>query len=261
MPKVLLIVLLLFIAGHLQAQSWEVGGYAGGAGYMGDLNQTNPLKISGKAIGGMVKYNFSGYLSARLNYTYGNISGADSTSSNQQQRSRNLSFKTQLNELSIVGEFNFLKYIPSISHSPYTPFVYIGIGLTQFNPQATYGGQTYDLRGLQTEGQAAPYSNMTISIPYGAGVKYNFAGAWNIIADIGYRNPNTDYLDDVSGTYPDKSKLSPLSAALSDRSGEKTGTYIGTTGSQRGDLRSRDTYLFIGFTISYTFITPKCYYE
>jgi hypothetical protein len=260
MPRILLIVILLFITCNLQAQSWEVGGFFGAAGYMGDLNQTNPIKPSGPALGAMVKYNFNGYLALKANFTYATIAGADSTSHNQQTRNRNLSFITPLNELSVTGEFNFFQYIPSISHSLYTPFIYIGVGLVKYTPQANYQGQTYDLRPLETEGQGKPYSNLALSIPYGVGVKYNFSGAWNLIADIGYRNPNTDYLDDVSGNYPDKTKLSPLGAVLSDRSGEKTGNYIGTAGTQRGDLRPRDTYLFVGFTISYTFITSKCYF-
>jgi len=261
MPKILPVIFLLFITFGLHAQSWEVGGFGGGAGYMGDLNPNNPLKISGVAFGGFVKRNFNGYLSVKAAYTLGNIAGADSTSSNAQTRSRNLSFMTQLSEVSLVGEFNFMKYIPSISQNVYTPFIYVGIAYAGYRPVANYDGQTYDLRSFETEGQTKPYSNNTISIPYGAGIKYNFSGSWNIIADIGYRNPNTDYLDDVSGVYPDKTKMTnPISIALSDRSGERTGVYLGTPGSQRGDMRARDTYLFIGFSISYTFITQKCYY-
>jgi len=261
MPKVLLSILLLFLTYNLHAQAWETGGFIGGAGYMGDLNQTNPLKISGPAAGVMVKYNFNGYLSAKLNYTYGTIAGADSTSSNQLQRMRNLSFMTTLTEVSVIGEFNFMKYIPNVSHNYYTPYFFIGIGLVNYSPQATYQGQAYSLRPLQTEGQSKPYPNTAISIPYGVGIKYNFAGAWTIAGELGYRQPNTDYLDDVGGFYPNKASLSPLSAALSDRSGENTGNYIGTTGTQRGDGRSRDTYLFAGITISFTFITPKCYFN
>jgi opacity protein-like surface antigen len=261
MPKFLAVIFLLFITYNLQAQTWEVGGFGGGAGYMGDLNQNNPVKISGVAVGGFVKRNFNGYLSARLGYTYGNISGADSTSSDPQTRSRNLSFKTTLSEVSMVAEFNFMKYIPSVSQNYYTPFIYVGVAYTGYNPQAVYNGQTYNLRPLETEGQTKPYSNTAISIPYGAGIKYNFAGSWNIMADIGYRNPNTDYLDDVKGVYADKTLMkNPIAQALSDRSGERTGLYLGTPGTQRGDFKSRDTYLFIGFSISYTFITQKCYY-
>jgi hypothetical protein len=261
MAKSLAIILFIFISCSARAQSWEVGGFAGGAGYMGDLNPNNPLKISGISAGAFVKRNFNGYLSARLAYTYGKISGADSTSGNQQFRDRNLSFSTRLNEVSLTGEFNFMEYIPSISHSIYTPYIFAGIALTDYNPQATYQGQTYDLRPLMTEGQSKPYSNSTIAIPYGVGIKYNFSGRLNLIADIGYRYAYTDYLDDVSGLYADKSKLpNSLSVALSDRSGERTGVYTGTAGTQRGDLRPTDTYLFVGFSVSYTFITSKCYY-
>jgi len=261
MPKFAVIILLVFFSLGLKAQSWELGGAVGASGYMGDLNPNNPLKFSGVAIGGFVQRNFNGYLSVKLNYTYGQIAAADSNSSNQQFRDRNLSFKTSLQELSIIGEFNFMEYIPDVSHNRYTPFIYLGIGLLNYNPQANYNGQTYDLRPLRTEGET-PYSKTAISIPYGAGIKYNFTGQWNLIADIGYRQPNTDYLDDVSGVYVDKSKLSsPVAIALSDRTGEKTGIYTGAAGTQRGDLRPHDTYLFLQVGVSFTFLTSKCYFS
>ncbi|MDB5136991.1 MAG: outer rane beta-barrel protein [Mucilaginibacter sp.] len=261
MPKFVSFFLLLFISFNLQAQTWELGGFAGGSAYMGDLNPNNPVKISGVALGAFVKRNFDGYLSLKLNYTFGQISGADNTSSNPQFRQRNLSFSTNLNELSVIGEFNFMKYIPEAGENRYTPFVYLGLGVVGYNPQASYQGHTYNLRPLMTEGESKPYPNTAISVPYGVGFKYNFSGKWNLIADIGYRNPTTDYLDDVSGLYANKSKLpSDPSRALSDRSGENTGVYTGSPGSQRGDQRPKDTYMFVGFSISFTFVTSKCYY-
>jgi Domain of unknown function (DUF6089) len=261
MPKFVFFLLFLFTSFNLQAQTWELGGFAGGSAYMGDLNPNNPVKISGIALGGFIKRNFDGYWSAKLNYTFGQISGADNTSCSAQMRARNLSFSTSLNEVSVIGEFNFMRYIPEAGENRYTPFIYVGVGVVGYNPQANYQGHTYDLRPLMTEGESKPYPNTAIAFPYGVGFKYNFSGKWNFIADIGYRNPTTDYLDDVSGNYPDKNKLpSDLSRALSDRSGENTGVYIGTPGSQRGDQRPRDTYMFVGFSISFTFVTSKCYY-
>jgi hypothetical protein len=261
MPKFAIFLLLVFISFDLQAQSWELGGSVGASGYMGDLNPNNPVKFSGIALGGFVKRNFDGYLSAKLGYTFGQISGADNTSSNAQTRARNLSFVTQLSEFSMVGEFNFMRFIPEAGENRYTPFIYLGIAAVGYNPQANYQGHTYDLRPLMTEGETKPYSKMAFAVPYGVGFKYNFSGKWNLTADLGYRNPNTDYLDDVSGVYPNKSKLpSDLSRALSDRSGETTGVYIGTPGTQRGDLRPHDTYLFMLFSISYTIVSSKCYY-
>ena len=262
MVKFVTAILLTFIAFNLQAQTWEVGLGGGGAAYMGDLNQNNSLKFSGGAGSVFVKRNFNPYLSARLTYTYGSISAADSTSNDPQTRLRNLSFTDHLNEISLIGEFNFMNYIAGVSHNRYTPFLYLGVASVNYNPTAIYKGTKYDLRPLETEGETKPYPNNALSIPYGVGVKYNITGSWNLIADIGYRRAYTDYLDDVSGTYPYPSTLhSDIARILSDPSGEKTGNYIGTPGTQRGDYRSRDTYMFAQFTISYTFVTEKCYFE
>jgi hypothetical protein len=260
-PGFVIFLLLLFFSFNSQAQTWDLGGSVGASGYMGDLNPNNPLQVSGVSLGVFGSRNFDGYWSLKAKYTFGQIGADDNTSSNPQFRARNLSFRTTLNELSLVTEFNFLKYIPEIGQNRFTPFVYVGLGGVAYNPQATYEGHVYDLRPLKTEGESKPYPGVAFSIPYGVGFKYNFSGKWNFIADIGYRNPSTDYLDDVSGVYPNKSKLSsPLAQALSDRSGEETGVYIGSPGSQRGDGRPHDTYMFLSLSISFTFISTKCYY-
>lgn len=261
MAKLILCVFIISISCNLKAQTWEVGGSAGGSGYMGDLNAGNPLKVSGLSIGGFVKRNFDGYLSAKLNYTYGIISASDSNSSSQQFRNRNLSFTTTLSEIAVIGEFNFMKYIPEAGKNKFTPFIYLGLAAVNFNPQTTYNGIKYNLKDYGTEGESKPYSTLAIAIPYGAGIKYNILGKWTLAADIGYRNPNTDYLDDVSGVYAKPSSLSPVARALADRSGEKTGIYTGSPGIQRGDLNNRDTYFFTQITISYTFVTQKCYFQ
>ena len=44
MPKFLIFLAFLFISYNLQAQTWELGGFAGGSAYMGDLNPNNPFK-------------------------------------------------------------------------------------------------------------------------------------------------------------------------------------------------------------------------
>jgi hypothetical protein len=262
MPKLLTVILFVFISVSANAQTWEIGGAIGGAGYIGDLNPSNPIKLSGGSAGVFLKRNFNGYLAAKLNFTIGQISGADSTSGNQQFRDRNLSFIDPLKELSLMAEFNFMKYIPDVTENKYTPYIFLGGGITSYMPKARYNGQEISLRSLLTEGQAKPYKDYAIVIPYGAGFKYNFAGKWTVAAELGYRYTNTDYLDDVSGVYADKSKLpNQTSVILSDRSGERGGSYIGSPGSQRGDFKPHDIYMFAGFTISYTFVTQRCYFE
>ncbi len=262
MPKFYAFCILLFISINVQAQqTWEIGGNIGAAGYIGDLNINNPIKPSGGQVGLFVKRNFNRYLGVKLNYTFAQISGADSTSGIQQFRDRNLSFTTPIKELSLMAEFNFMSYIPDAGKNKYTPYIYLGAGIASYAPRAMYKGNVVGLRPLKTEGQTSPYANTAIVVPFGAGFKYNFSGKWTVAADLGYRFTNTDYLDDVSKNYAAKGSFSNETArALSDRSGEKTNVYIGNAGSQRGDYRQRDFYMFVGFTVSYTFVTQACYY-
>lgn len=260
MPKFIAFIFLLFISYHLQAQTWEVGGAIGGAGYIGDLNPNNPVKISGVSGDVFVARNFDGYLSARLNLGYGKISADDSKSSSEQFRDRNLSFNTPIKEASLIGQFNFMNYIPDAGRNKYTPYIYTGIGWAAYSPHANYQGDSYSLRNLTTEGQTKPYRSGTLVVPYGVGIKYNFNGKWTAGADLGYRYTFTDYLDDVSGVYADPALLpNNTSRALADRSPE-VNKPLNAIGSQRGDFKNHDTYFFVGFTISFTFVTQRCYY-
>ena len=260
MRKILSFLILLSIAIAAHAQSWEVGASLGGTGYMGDLNPNNPVLLSGSNAGLVVKRNFDQYLSVRLSASYATISGADSVSNNPQFVNRNLSFKTQMSEISLVGELNFMKYIPSVTINRWTPYFFAGGAFTSFNPQADYNGQTYNLSPLHTEGQTQSYQNKTWAAVYGTGVKVNIADSWNLIADIGYRYTFTDYLDDVSGVYAPVSSFpdgpTSLAFALADR-----GKTPANPGTQRGDFRPHDTYLFLNLTLTYTFITAKCYFQ
>jgi len=261
MPRFLIILLFVLTAVQAKAQKWELGVQAGAAGYQGDLNQRNPLQVSGFMTGLFLRYNMNGYLSLKASVSKAQIEGADSTSRYVQQRSRNLSFYTPLNEIALVGEFNFFEYLPGNGYNSFTPFIYAGIALVNYNPQATYKYKNYDLRPLNTEGNSSLYKSSAFAIPFGAGVKYNVFGNLSLTADVGYRSAYTDYLDDVSGNYAARNSFTdPAALALSDRTGERSGIYTGAAGTQRGDGRKHDTYMFFGIGVSYTFVSKNCYF-
>jgi hypothetical protein len=262
MNKYALSVLFLLFFFTLSAQTWETGGFIGGSGYMGDLNQAKPYKLTNIALGGQLKRNIDGYWALKLAFTQGKIQANDANSDNADFRQRNLSFFSPLSEVSLQTEFNFFRYVPSVSDKLYTPYIFTGISYLFFNPKTSYNGNTYELNTYRTEGQSLvkTYKKEALAIPYGAGIKYNFTTKWSIIGEIGYRTAFTDFLDDVSGVYPDKSTLNDATrVALSDRSGENTGIYTGSAGSQRGDFRKHDTYMFAGISLTYTFLSPRCY--
>lgn len=262
--SILTVLLLLFSAGFASAQegTWEIGVAGGAAGYMGDLNQNNPLQISGVSAGIFAKRNFNPYLGFRANYTFGQVSADDAKSSNEQFRDRNLRFKTTLNEFSGLLEFNFFDYKPSGGNRRFSPYLFTGVGLVIFQPTAKYNGEKYRLDRLSTEGQENGYKNAVVTIPYGGGVKYNYKDTWNVFAEIGYRTPLTDYIDDVSGVYPVNPKFVGNPAVnLTNPADPNNPNYnnIGKPGTQRGDFRKRDTYLFVSVGISFTFVSSKCY--
>ena len=77
---------------------------------------------------------------------------------------------------------------------------------------------------------------------------------------MGYRNTNTDYLDDVSGNYVNKGTTQTVSKALADRSGEKTGVYIGTRRKHKEVMVTATMTLIISLrrlTLSYILLLRK----
>lgn len=261
-------LLICLFGSGVYAQTPEVGVIAGGAGYMGDLNQDNPLKISGLSAGAFVKLNLDPYWNIGLHYTYARIKGNDSLSNNAQFRERNLRFFTPISEVSIQGEFNFFDYFAGGGRRSFSPYIFTGISGFFFNPKTKINNNSnvVSLAYYRTEGQADAYKQYGISIPYGVGAKIRFRENWSLFGQVGYRTAFTDYLDDVSGYYPDPETPTwpvdtnlPIRQLLSDRSGETTGVYIGAKHTQRGDLRKRDTYMFAGIGISFTFVSQKCY--
>jgi hypothetical protein len=264
--RLLLSVLFFLFFFDATAQTWEVGGFAGGSGYMGDLNPVKPYKVTDFAYGGIVKRNLDGYWALKLNLMHGKIAADDANSSNPSQRERNINFYSPITEISFQTEFNFFNYfpgsLPGNGTRKGTPFLFTGVGGVFFNPKTLYKGTEYTLHDYATEGPrdlSERYKKVAITVPYGVGYKYNVSGNWNLISEIGYRTAFTDYLDDVSGKYPDylidyPSKIG-LDAELSDPSVVPA---IGRAGFQRGDFRKRDTYMFLGLSLTYTFVSLKC---
>ena len=98
---------------------------------------------------------------------------------------------------------------------------------------------------------------------YGGGLKIAISETWALNIELSARKLFSDYLDDVSKTYPnmnDLKKARGITAVhLSDPSvPDAENRKIGQFGRQRGDKKDNDTYTFLGIGLVYYFGDLKC---
>jgi hypothetical protein len=131
------------------------------------------------------------------------------------------------------------------------------------NPYAhdSAGGKVY-LKPLSTEGQGIypdkkPYKKLQPVIPVGGGVKFVLSDNLRIGIEIGIRKTFTDYLDDVSTSYPDPTDLfnarGQIAINYSYRGDELPGgdPTFPTKATQRGGAKQKDIYYFTGLNLTY----------
>lgn len=253
-------------------QQGEIGFTLGAAHYFGDLNTRAKLNRPKIALGVFYRKQFNNYLAAKLSVHYAQLGYSDIYSANEYQKTRNLSFNSDIVEFALSGDFNFFKYNPTDPEHSFTPYVTLGLGFFSYNPYAFLDGKKVYLRPLGTEGQnlgnykgpdsvvRSPYGSMSVCIPIGMGLKYAISDKVNITVQIAHRLTLTDYLDDVSTTYVGANRFVAGSTAqqLQDRSGVKVPVPIGLEGRQRGYSQQKDQYIIAEIGISFNLTSYKC---
>lgn len=255
---ILSIMFFALTAINLEAQykpNQEIGILTGAGYYFGDLNRVhlNDLRTAG---GVTLRQNIDRRFSFKSSILYTNIYADDRDSKDPVNLNRNLHFRSNIIEISGQVEFNFLPYETGNSLYPFSPFVFTGISIFNYNPQAEASdGQWYDLQPLGTEGQETTlrpylkkYSLTQFSIPFGGGIKVSVNKNFNLILEYGIRKTFTDYIDDVSTTYAGiPTEFNNLAIELADRSldGPKQ------AGEERGISTNNDWYSFTGITFSF----------
>lgn len=258
--KIIVIAVFGLFTTALQAQDWEAGGWIGTSHYFGDLNPDYDFSQPELAAGIIARFNFNKRLAVKFGANYGNITGNDAMSDDVFQRNRNLSFRSELMEGNVNFEFNFLTYEHGSEYNRFTPYVFAGVSLYNFNPQAQLDGEWHDLQPLGTEGQfrGQEYNLTQIAINYGGGLKVDLTFDWSLNIFISSRRLFTDYLDDVSTIYPDKGDLEEAREGISILLSDRTLNNSGFAGNQRGDSQNEDSYSFVGIGLVYNFARINC---
>lgn len=253
MKKLILSLLVISCSFHIHAQRSEIGVFSGASFYIGDLNPTKLFAGSQFAGGLVYRYNINPRWAFKANILFGNVRGSDYVTNEKYER--NLSFKSPITEIAAEIELNFFNIYNTSRSNRFSPYIFAGIALFSFNPQANLYGRDYFLQHLGTEGQGLEgekdfYSLTSVAIPFGIGFKVNIGRHISLGIEWGLRYTFTDYLDDVSGTYYDNDKLRELRgnivADLADRSED-----IHQAGAGRGNVTTKDLYSFVGGTLTF----------
>jgi len=248
------------------------GGKGSGKNFIKDINVAN----SEPAASIYFSTAYKNALVLRSEMTWGIVKASDKVLKDVKESTlgryeRNLSFRSSIFELTLMGEIHpryFKKYLPYEKLPRLSPYLTGGIGYFIFNPQARLNGVWVDLRPLSTEGQNFPeypgrkfYKLKQINFPVGAGFRYKLTTFINFSTEVVYRILNTDYLDDVSTTYIDKSlfqkylrpDLANLALLLYDRQKELNPTHTTNLNDIRGNPKKNDAYFSLNFKVGILF--------
>jgi hypothetical protein len=224
------------------AQRNEIGVAFGGAFYMGDLNPKLPMVLINPGGGAFYRLNFNQHWSARANVYYLKVEGNDAYVGYNPER--NLSFFSNIYEFSMQSEVNFLQYQAGNLNTPFTPFLFAGLGGFMFHPKRLMpGGEIIDLTNRDQRfayglhDKETDYGLVSYSLLFGVGFKFNITRFVSTGVEWGMRRTGTDYLDDISYGNPPSPTSSPP-------------YFI-------GNPKNNDWYSFFGLTLSVKINDPS----
>lgn len=261
------LIFLFFPPGKAQAQG--MFNYAVGGGvmyYNGDLSDSRPLPPL-ELMRGYFSADISMLLVDRLelslHYLHGNIAGDDVLSNEKDNKIRNQSFFSPIDEVKLMLR---LKAFSVKSRLIVNPYAMAGIGYFWFKPQAELDGKVYELQPLGTEGQfiegggyPAPYSLSSGSLAVGLGVQIRLNHNFALRIEGAPQLTFTDYLDDTSFQYPDSTALAatpngPLAVLFASR--REKGFPDG--GRSRGNPDKDDVIVTLGMSLVFTPGSREC---
>lgn len=213
---------VIFFSPSVIAQKYEVGVFAGGTFYRGEVSKFS-WRTPGGAIGLMFRQNWTPPFSTQISVFTGMIQAKDSDNPNDEiAQQRNFYFKTKLFEIALTGQYNFRNFNYYIDGSSWTPYLFGGVALFNMSVQ--------DI----PDGTPPSYSSMQFAIPFGIGAKFAINQNWNFNIEFGARKTFTDYLDDILVRWGRNPQLFT------------------------GNPNNKDTYFLLSMGVSYIFQGGMC---
>ncbi len=288
MKKIIVLAILLLKIEHSNAQYlWDFGAGAGASNYLGDIGgydkNGRPFLADLKfqktrfIFSGFARYRLLSNISLKAEAGMIRLQGDDKTAIIPGRSNRNLNFRNDLYYLEVTGEYFFYENndIGSSyrSRNALRCYAFTGLGGIFHNPKGDLNGTWIGLRELRTEGQATPYRNINLVVPFGVGAYYTVNKRHRIGWEFNYRWTFTDYIDDISDKYPSaeftkanegnanfKKWNNKWQETIADIEGDPLAQNFGS-GQKRGNPKNDDHYFTSSFYYSYVLRGKSTFYR
>lgn len=225
--RYLLVFFISSLSTHMSnAQIYEIGVFAGGSNFIGDVGATNYISPNKPAFGAIAKWNRSPRHAFRASINFTELEGVDADSDDPRRQQRGYAFNSSIIEFSLGFEFTFFDFDQHDYRFKGTPYLYTGA--TTAKHDNFYFNNTDTLISENTESWAW-------GIPIVLGYKAQIAPHLILAAEVGARYTFTDEID---GSVPSADFREQFSF---------------------GNTNSNDWYMFSGFTLTYSFGRQPCY--
>lgn len=231
--KFLSFLILLVVFNLTSAQTFEVGPMLGSTTFIGDVGSTQVLGIDEFAkrdkisYGLLFRWNRSNRHSFRFSAMRFRTFGIDSESNIPERQSRNLSFFTDINEISVGLEYTFWEWdLHALKRPQIVPYLSTGIAYFFSDQFARAGDELVKVDNLNS-----------FALPLTIGVKTTLGRKLVLSAEFSARYTFTDNLDGSAPSELDSGNAFPAF----------------------GNPNSNDWYIFAGFSLTHTFGRKPCY--
>jgi len=227
MKKLIFFILFICITITSKAQKNEIGVFAGGSNYIGDIGSEyyiNPNNFMGGII---YKYNFNTRMALRGTFTYAQLSADDENATNNARQQRGLRFTNSVKELAVGLEYNYFDFNTDTHHQTHTPYILVELSAFNYNVVSKYvAPQEYEYG-----------SKTSLAIPFGIGYKFKIARSLAMAIEVKATYTFTDEID--YNFYGEGDNRIPE--------------------LEFGNPNSNDWYVFTGISFVYAFGRPPCY--
>jgi hypothetical protein len=226
MKRFYYISVLLLVITSAQSQIHELGIFAGGSNFIGDVGKTDYISPNKFAFGALYKWNKSPRFSWRFSIMHSTLKANDADSEVSSRIERGYVFENTVTDLTAGFEFNFSHF--NLHESGFKATPYVHMGLSYFLSEQLY----VDQKQYKKDGSSRTGG---IAIPMVVGYKFRLTDNFILGLETGARYT---FKDDIDGSYPKNNELEGL---------------------KFGNLNSNDWYVFTGATLTYTFGIKPCY--